>query len=165
MNFSVPTRVLRAGAVVGVAVTLLLASGCSSKKPTAAPSPPAIRCTKAPEGTVGSALGITVNPATETDQIPVTVCTYPLSSGQGVVVLRFQSVVDASRFGEIRKGFAGETKDLTGFHDEAFTSTEGTGATALNSVAARKGDVAIVITAPAPVDKEKALVDQLFSAL
>ncbi len=167
MNFRVPAPVLRSGAVVGVAVALLLAAGCSKsdKKPAAAPSPPAIRCTKAPETTVASTLGITVNQATETDQIPVTVCTYPLTSGAGVVVLRFQSVVDASRFAEIRKGFSGATSDLTGFHDEAFTAAEGTGAAALNSVAARKGDVAIVITAPAAVDKEKALIDQLFSSL
>jgi hypothetical protein len=161
MNFRVPVAGLCAG-------VLLLAAGCSSapKSPAAAPpSPPALRCDKAPQTTVSSALGVTVNPVTETDQVPVTVCTYPLSSGAGVVVLRFQSVVDKSRFAEIRKGFAGSTSDLAGFHDEAFTASSGSGAAATNSVAARKGDVAIVITAPAALDKEKALVDQLFTGL
>jgi hypothetical protein len=167
MNFRVPASLSRTGAVLGVAVALLLASGCSkgSDKPAAAPSPPALRCTKAPEATVASTLGTPVNQAVETDQIPVTVCTYPLTSGKGVVVLRFQSVVDSGRFAEIRKGFSGSTTDLAGYHDEAFTATHGSGANALNSVAARKGDVAIVITAPAPVNKEKALIDQLFSTI
>jgi hypothetical protein len=161
MNFRVPLAGLCAGA-------LLLAAGCGtdSKTPTAAPpSPPALRCDKAPQSTVATALGITINPVTETDQVPVTVCTYPLASGQGVVVLRFQSVVDAGRFAEIRKGFASSTSDLAGYHDEAFTASTGTGAAAINSVAARKGSVAIVITAPAALDKEKTLVDQLFSGL
>lgn len=160
MNFRVPLAVLSAGA-------LLLAAGCSSDspKPAAAPSPPAIRCDKAPQATIAAALGVPVNQATETDQVPVTVCTYPLTSGAGVIVLRFQSVVDAGRFAEIRKGFAGATTDLGGYHDQAFTASTGTGAATLNSLAARAGDVAIVVTAPVPVDKEKALVDQLFSAL
>ena len=161
MNFRVPLAGLCAGA-------LLLAAGCGtdSKKPSAAPpSPPAIRCDKAPQTTVASALGVTVNPVTETDQVPVTVCTYPLTSGMGVVVLRFQSVVDTGRFAEIRKGFAGSTTDLASYHDEAFTASTGSGAATINSVAARKGSVAIVITAPAPLDKEKTLVDQLFTGL
>jgi hypothetical protein len=160
MNFRLPLAALCAGA-------LLLTAGCSSdaKKPAAAPSPPALRCDKAPQATVSSTLGVDVSPVTETDQVPVTVCTYQLTAGNGVVLLRFQSVVDAGRFAEIRKGFTGNTADVAGFQDEAFTSTSGTGPAALNSVGARKGDVAIVISAPAPLDKEKALVTQLFSSL
>ena len=164
MNFRVPLAALCAGALLTASGLL---TGCSGdgKKAAAAPSPPAIRCDKAPDATVASALGVQVSAVSETDQIPVTVCTYPLQSGTGVVLLRFQSVVDTARFAEIRHGFAGETADLAGFHDEAFTSTAGSGAAALNSVAARKGSVAIVVTAPVGIDKERALLDQIFATL
>jgi hypothetical protein len=159
MNFRVPFAVLCAG-------TVLLLAGCSvHAKATAAPSPPILHCDKAPDTTVGTALGIQISPVQETDQAPVTVCTYPLKSGAGVVVLRFQTVVDTGRFAEIRKGFAGPTTDVAGYHDEAFTASSGSGDAALNSLAARSGSTAIVVTAGVPVDKEKALLDQLFGAV
>jgi len=165
MNFRVPLAALCAGVLFTASGLLTGCSGDAKKTAAAAPSPPAVRCDKAPDTTVGSALGVEVAPANETDQVPVTVCTYALKSGAGVVVLRFQSVVDTARFAEIRQGFSGKTSDLAGFHDEAFTSSTGTGTAALNSLAARKGSIAIVVTAPVAVDKERALLDQVFAGL
>lgn len=160
MNFRVPLALLAAGAV-------LFAAGCSGTKqtPDAQPSFPVVHCDKAPDSTVGSALGFEVTPAQEADQPPVSVCTYPLKSGQGVVVLRFQTEVDSARFGEIRRGFTGATSDLAGYHDEAFTATTGSGDGALTSLAARRGSTAIVVTAPATLDQEKALLDAVFSTV
>jgi hypothetical protein len=156
-------------ATVLATATITLAA-CSSSKTSASPTPsptqwPRMSCSQAPTSTVGAALGVDLNPPQELHQDPVTVCTYVLKSKANAVVLRFQTGSDAKTFASGRSGYVGGTTDVPGFQDEAFSSVQASGSSTVNTVAARKGSVAIVVTSTASIAQEKALEQQLFATL
>jgi hypothetical protein len=97
----------------------------------------------------------------------VTVCTY-VSAKSGTVLVRFQTKEDAAGFAVGRQGFESsgqKTTDVSGLGDQAFSSTLGGGTIAVTTVVARKGEVEVLVTSRAPVDKETALITTIFAAL
>lgn len=158
-------------ALVLAAATLSAAglAACSTAPDTPAAGPthtaPLIGCGYASAATVGKALGMQLQEPKETDQSPVTVCTYLAKEKSDAVVVRFQTEVSPTIFAETKRGFTGAVAEINGLADEAFTATMTGGKTATNSVAARKGSVAVVVTSTASVDKEKALINSLLLTL
>lgn len=154
--------------LAAVAISAAGLAGCSTAaSPDTMPThtAPLIGCGYAPAAKVGKALDMDLQEPKETDQSPVTVCTYLVKKKSDAVVVRFQTEVDAKTFTETQRGFTGAVAQLDGLGDQAFTATMSGGKTATNSVAARQGSVAVVVTSTASIAKEKALIRDLLPAL
>jgi len=134
------------------------ATGRTSAQPT---------CALVPASLVNTTLGSDVGAPAQTLNGSVTVCEYN-GAKAGHVIVRFQTGEDAASFATGRKGFDsnGEpTKTVTGFADEAYSSTLGTGDRAVVTLVARAGPVEILVTSSAGLDAEEALEKQLFAKL
>jgi hypothetical protein len=132
--------------------------------PVAAPN-----CAVAPAPLVSSTLGIPVNEPSEIANAAVTECTYlSAGGGGGTVIVRYQTVVNATTFAAGRRGFedSGQpTTDVRGFLDEAYSTSSEFGDNVTNTLVARKGAVEIQVMADVPIDAEKALVQKIFDTL
>jgi len=120
-----------------------------------------------PASLVNTSLGSDVGAPAQTLNDSVTVCEYK-GAKAGHVIVRFQTGEDAASFAAGRQGFDsnGEpTKTVTGFADEAYSSTLGTSDLAVITLVARTGPVEILVTSGASLDAEKALERQLFAKL
>jgi hypothetical protein len=168
------------GAVGGIVLAVLLAgcSGGSAGHPGHSASGTAAAtatghasaqptCALVPASLVNTALGSDVGAPAQTLNGSVTVCEYN-GAKAGHVIVRFQTGEDAASFATGREGFDsnGEpTKTVTGFADEAYSSTLGAGDLAVVTLVARTGPVEILVTSSASLDAEKALERQLFARL
>ena len=124
-------------------------------------------CALVPASLVNSTLGTQVGDPDETNNSPVIVCNYSSTDSSSVLV-RFQINNDAAGFARGKQGFTDSgqaTVDIAGFQDEAFSSSMGTGLSAVNSLVARKGSVEVMVVSSASTDKEKALIQKIFDAL
>jgi hypothetical protein len=157
----------------GLAVTACSSSGSAGAPGIPAPSQAdgAVNgaaggqtCRLAPASLVGSTLGVRVGEPRENDNDPVTICTYPAAADPAGVVVRFRSGADPDSFAAGKLGFSANgqpTRDVSGFADEAYTTSRG----ATTTLVARKGEVEILVTAKAPISHEKALAQKLFDAV
>lgn len=141
----------------------------TTSPPTSTQSPAAagdLDCSKAPEEVVGAALHLNLSHPKQTVNQNVVVCQY---DGGGVnTTVRFQSESDADAFAQGKKGFTDSGQrvtDLSGFFDEAYTSTLGAGEVVQNTLVARKGDIEVLVTSAANFEQEKKLVTELFGRL
>jgi hypothetical protein len=126
-------------------------------------------CSLAPPSMVNAALGTHVDSPKETVSGVVVVCLYsPVPGASGHVTLRMQTRMTAALFKAARDASDANqipTTTVTGFQDEAYTSTIGTASLKINTLVARKGDVEILVSSQAAVSAEQALEQQLFAAL
>jgi hypothetical protein len=124
-------------------------------------------CALVPASLVNASLGTSVGDPDETNNSPVILCNYSSPDFQTVLV-RFQINNDAAGFARGKQGFADSgqpTVDIAGFQDEAYSSSMGTGPSAVNSLVARKGSVEVMVVSSASIDKEKDLIQKVFAAL
>jgi hypothetical protein len=150
--------------VTGLAVLLL--TGCdsgsasSSGGTSTANTNPTVSCPAA--SVVNEALGTNVGEATPTKNGIVTVCQY--DGGGANIIVRFQTESSGNAFQRGRDGFTEsgqDTTDVAGVAEQAYSSSLG----GINTLVARKGALEVLITAPAPIDKEKALAAKLLSSV
>ncbi|MEV0678095.1 hypothetical protein AB0I60_16430 [Actinosynnema sp. NPDC050436] len=164
---------------LAVSVGLVVLAGCTStpeSAPTTGGSTPqttgttqpadGIDCTKAPADVVGAALQLNLkHPRQEVDGRLIT-CHY--EGGGAVTTVRFATGSDAASFARGKEGFGSgsrRAKDLPGFFDEAWTGSLGTGEVLVNTLAARKGAVEVVLTSGANFEQEKKAVTKIFEGL
>jgi hypothetical protein len=119
-------------------------------------------CAKAPAALVGPVLGV---PAHTLDAIvdgPVTMCIY----GIGGVSVRFATGESAAEFAAERSAMnrLGETvTKVSGLADAAFFARYVTPEAASDTLQARKGPITIIITSPAGLQAERALMIALLA--
>ena len=173
MNTSRGTR--KTACTLAVIATSLLIAACGSKTTstsvgavgsTSGGSQP--KCSLAPESLVNSVLATSFGAPEENDVDNVTVCSYSANGGTSNGIIRFET--KSTSLDTAKTGFTStnqSTVDYPGLGDEAFTSTMGgTGIVPVqNTVVARKGSTAVLITSPATIDAEVNLMRQLFTKL
>ncbi|MBV9382846.1 MAG: hypothetical protein JOY82_16620 [Streptosporangiaceae bacterium] len=185
MSFGVPgRRTVTAVVSCGIAAAALAGvAACSGAQPgsspltggqpaatgaAAAPAHPATAatyCAQAPSSLVGSALGLPTGKLIPTVEGPVTVCAY---TGTHEVIVRYQAGENAGQFASDRSSMAGlhqAVSTISGLGDSAFFAKFTTGKQPSNTLAARKGVVAVFITAPATLGVERGLMERLLSKL
>ncbi|HUY51927.1 MAG TPA: hypothetical protein VMV92_40540 [Streptosporangiaceae bacterium] len=143
-------RQITAAAITGLVVSTLAA--CSGS-PGAAPA------------VGGAALQLPLGKQVATLEGHVSVCAY---LGRYMVMVRFQSGETASEFTQARKSLASlhqSVSGVDGLGDQAYFASAGTGRTATNTLAARKGSIAVFVTAPKPLAPERSLMTQLLAKL
>jgi hypothetical protein len=162
---------IAAVSVAGLALAGLAAcSGPAGAQPgggTAA-SPPATAasspyCQKAPSTLVGSALGLPVGKQVVSIDGRVHVCAY---QGRSEVLVRFQVAEDASQFRQSRRSLKTlhqTVSGVAGLGDQAYFARFGSGQQRSNTLAARKGALAIFVTAPKPLASERTLMTTLLA--
>lgn len=136
--------------------------------PTAGATPAAAGCSLAPASLVNSTFGTTVTDASPEVNGTVTLCHYSNGANPSAVLIRFATGMSLTDFKANEAGFAahGEsTTDISGLGDAAYSSTIGTGASAVNTVVALKSNTEVLITASQPLTKVQALSQALLSAL
>ena len=124
-------------------------------------------CAVAPADLVGAALGDTLSTAEETRHgDTIVVCDYQ-GPKVGLVKLRIQTDSDAEAFAADKKGFATQSMPTTDedFADEAFSNVLESPAGRVTTLIARRGPVAILVSAKAALPQEKTLLGQLFDRL
>jgi hypothetical protein len=122
-------------------------------------------CAQAPASLVSSALRLSLGKQVTTAEGPVSVCAY---LGRYMVMVRYQSGENARQFAEGRKSLGSLHQAITsvrGLGDEAYFATAGSGKRVTNILAARKGPIAVFLTAPKPLAPERSLMTQLLSKL
>ena len=125
-----------------------------------------VDCSLVTPAEVNAALGTSVGAPSTVVNGTVTVCTYKQSTG--AVIVRFDTASSAAKFAEARAGFGshGETAvTASGFGDEAYTSTLGSGSYVTSTIVARKGSTELLITGPASVAQVEALATQVLDKL
>jgi hypothetical protein len=125
-------------------------------------------CGKASAAVVKSTLGFTVTEPQESFDETEIECTYrPVGNGNALVV-KFRTGQDAASFTRIRHesdNTGKPTMDVDGVGDQAYATSDEFGDMVSNTLVARKGSVQMLVTAPAPIDQEKAFVKAVFAAL
>ena len=137
-------------------------SGATSPTTTAATTAAAPSCDLVSAEKVNAALGTTVGAPTSVVNGSVTVCTYKQSIGE--VIVRFDTASSPSAFAAGKAGMTAHSEPVTaisGFGDEAYTSTIGTGTYATNTIVVRKGSTELLITGPASLPQVEALASQV----
>jgi ribulose kinase len=82
--------------------------------------------------------------------------------------VRFQVGENASDFTQGRASLVSlhqSVSVVSGLGDQAYFATVGSGQRASNTLAARKGTIAVFVTAPTPLAAERSLVTQLLAKL
>lgn len=164
-------RRIAAVSVAGLALAGLAAcSGPAGAQPggAAAANPPAAAasspyCQKVPSSLVGSALGLPVGKQVVSIDGRVHVCAY---QGRAEVLVRFQVAEDASQFRLSRQSLTKLHQSVSGVHglgDQAYFARFGSGQQRSNTLAARKGALAIFVTAPKPLASERTLMTTLLA--
>jgi hypothetical protein len=113
---------------------------------------------------ISSALKITYIDPITTGGAKERNCSYASGSVEtGNASLHFEILAAPTDFAAIKIGYsAGRTvTDISGLGEEAFSSVLSAGAAPTNTVAARKGTLAIVLMSYASVDNEKAFIATL----
>jgi hypothetical protein len=114
---------------------------------------------------VGSALRLSLGKQVTTAEGPVSVCAY---LGRYMVMVRYQSGEDAKQFTQGRQSLTGlhqAVRDVRGLGDQAYFASAGSGRRQTNTLAARKGPIAVFLTAPTPLGPERSLMTRLLSKL
>lgn len=122
-------------------------------------------CAQAPSSMVGSALRLPVGKQVSSVDGPVSVCAY---LGKYEVLVRFQVGENASEFTQSRTSLVSlhqAVSGVAGLGDQAYFATVGSGQRASNTLAARKGSIAVFVTAPQALATERSLMTQLLAKL
>jgi hypothetical protein len=122
-------------------------------------------CAQAPASMVSSSLRLSLGKQVATEEGPVSVCAY---LGRYMVMVRYQSGEDAKQFAQGRKSLTGlhqAVVDVPGLADQAYFASAGSGKRETNTLAARKGPIAVFLTAPKPLGAERSLMNQLLGKL
>lgn len=122
-------------------------------------------CAQAPSSVVGRALGLPTGRLIPTVEGPVTVCAY---MGTDEVIVRYQVGENAGQFASDKSSMANLHQTVStvgGLGDDAFFAKYTGGKQPSNTLAARKGIVAVFITAPAGLGVERTLMNRLLSKL
>jgi hypothetical protein len=122
-------------------------------------------CAQAPASMVSSALRLSLGKQVTTAEGPVSVCAY---LGRYMVMVRYQSGENARQFAEGRKSLGSlrqAVSSVRGLGDEAYFASAGSGKRETNTLAVRKGPIAVFLTAPKPLAPERSLMTQLLSKL
>jgi hypothetical protein len=120
-------------------------------------------CAKAPSSMVGSALGLPVGKQVISVDGRVSVCAY---QGRSEVLVRFQVSEDANQFRQDKasvKRLHQTVSSVHGLGDQAYFATFGTGKAQSNTLAVRKGTIAVYVTAPKPLSTERSLMNELLA--
>ncbi len=120
-------------------------------------------CAVAPSATVGAALKLPVGGVIGTVEGPVTVCAY---QGRYEVIVRFQRGETASEFTADERANGARHQQLTtvaGLGDSAYLATYAPARPPVNTLAVRRGTLAIYISSPAPLSTERTLMTQLLA--
>ena len=136
-------------------------TGASTGTPTASST----YCARVPSSLIKSALGLSVGKQDPLIEGPVAVCSY---SGRYEVLVRYQVNENAAQFGQDEMSMASHHQtvaSVSDLGDGAFSATMRAGESASNTLAARKGVVAIFITAPASLTSERTLMKILLNQL
>jgi hypothetical protein len=139
--------------------------GGSGPSAAAAASVKAPYCSQAPSSVVGAALRLPVGKQVQSVDGPVSVCAY---LGKYEVLVRFQVGENASEFSQGRTSLVSlhqSVSDVAGLGDQAYFAVFGSGAKASNTLAARKGSVAIFVTAPTALATERSLMTELLAKI
>jgi hypothetical protein len=120
-------------------------------------------CSHAPSSMVSSALRLPVGKQVTSVDGPVSVCAY---LGKYEVIVRFQVGENGSVFTQGRASLVSlhqSVSDVAGLGDQAYFAMFGSGAKASNTLAARKGAVAVFVTAPTALATERSLMAELLA--
>ena len=139
------------------------ASPGGAASPGAAGAAQAPYCAQVPSSMVGSALRLPVGKQVTSVAGPVSVCAY---LGKYEVLVRFQVGENAGEFTQSRTSLVSlhqSVSDVADLGDQAYFAIFGSGQRASNTLAARKGSIAIFVTAPTPLATERSLMTQLLA--
>jgi hypothetical protein len=171
----------RAGAVLALALAPCVMAACASpgspqpvasapgsRPPGAAPLARAAggssrACAAAPSAVVGAALGLPVGAVVGTVEGLVTVCAYP---GRHEVIVRFQRGENPAQFAAYRRATGAMHQLIAavpGLGKGAYLATYTLAKPPANTLAARRGTVAVFITSPAPLGAERKLMVRLLA--
>jgi hypothetical protein len=120
-------------------------------------------CRLAPSSLVGSVLGEPAGTLVPTVEGPVQVCAY---NGPVEIIVRYQDNENATQFATDRSSMSNLHQVITtvgGLGDSAFFAKYSSGRQTSDTLAARKGLVAIFITSPAALGAEKTLMTKLLA--
>ncbi len=126
-------------------------------------------CALAPAALIKTTLGMSLREPTESFDDTEIDCTYvPVQESDLTILLRFRLGQDHASFVTYRTDSEtnGEpTTDITDVGDEAYFSTTEFGVTITHTVAARKGSVVLIVSAPTSLDSVKNLTRQILASL
>ena len=120
-------------------------------------------CRQAPSSLVGPALGLTAGTLVPTVEGPAQVCDY---NGPVEIIVRYQVDESATQFASDQSSMKNLHQVITtvgGLGDGAFFAKYTSGKQTSDTLAARKGLVAIFITSPAALGAEKTLMTKLLA--
>jgi hypothetical protein len=123
------------------------------------------QCAAASSAVVGKALNLPVGKVVTSVEGPVTVCAY---SGKYEVIVRYQVGESASQFARDRSSIAHLHQSVSGVGgvgNEAYFARYVAAGPASNTLAARKGAVAVFITSPAQLSAERTLMTDLLAKI
>ena len=123
----------------------------------------ASQCSIAPPALVVGALHLPAGRLTATAEGPVTVCAY---AGRYEVLIRYQTGETAAEFAQgksAQQSLRQAVAAVGGLGDAAYLATDSAGRPPLYTLAARSGDIAVFITAPAAPGAERALMTKLLA--
>lgn len=141
------------------------ASPGSSGSTLAAGDSTAPYCAQAPASMVSSALRLSLGKQVTTAEGPVSVCSY---LGRYMVMVRYQTGENAREFTEGRASLSHlhqAVTDVHGLGDQAYFASAGSGQRQTNTLAAREGTIAVFLTAPKPLARERSLMTRLLGKL
>jgi hypothetical protein len=159
-----------------LAILLLAVAGCSSKgtaSTTNGASPGSGGNGSSKQATlpdcptsaaISAALGITYGDLVQTNSAKERNCNCaPSCVETGLAALSFQILPGAGDFAGVKAGYSGgrAVANIEGLGDEAFSSVLNAGPSPMNTVAARKGLLIVLVSSFATVDKEKAFIAPL----
>ncbi len=178
-------RIAAAAAILGLAaVTATACDSQSSPGPGAGPGQaPAVspsagpgasgaaghasaaQCASASSAVVARTLKLSVGKVVTSVEGPVTVCAF---TGKYEVIVRYQVGESASQFARDRASIAHlhqQVASVGGVGNEAYFARYVAARTPSNTLAARKGTVAVFITAPAQLSAERSLMAALLAKI
>ena len=120
-------------------------------------------CAAAPPALVGAALGLSVGAVVGSVEGPVTVCAY---LGRHEVIVRFQRGENSAAFAAYRHATGAMHQLIAavpGLGKGAYLATYTLAKPPANTLAARRGQLAIFITSPAPLGAERRLMVRLLA--
>jgi hypothetical protein len=120
-------------------------------------------CARVPSSVVGSALRLPVGKQVTSVDGPVSVCAY---LGKYEVLVRFQVGENASEFTQSRTSLVSlhqSVSDVAGLGDQAYFAMFGSGKQTSNTLAVRKGSIAVFVTAPTALTTERSLMTELLA--
>ena len=141
------------------------AVGSSAAGSGAAGRASAARCASASSAVVARTLNLAVGKVVTSVEGPVTVCAF---TGKYEVIVRYQAGESASQFAADRTSIAHlhqQVASVGGVGNEAYFARYVAARPASNTLAARKGTVAVFITAPAPLSAERSLMAALLAKI